>query len=277
MVEVTFSDGAAASLTEAARRGLLRGDAGEHEVFCLPLYLDVGQLEDDVLGPGRRRVIERIFEALPFRTDVANSLAQSATEALREIPRRLKGREPLRIWRSDSACEMCCSIFFMSWLSQLPARGRVTLCHLPPWIEREDGTVVMHTSCAELEPDDFARLAPFEREVPALLLAGMHFDWGQLKAQNAELRAVVSGHVMSVPASFYDFLLYGCLADMPEVFPEALLIGNVLGSTQIRMSDGWLALRIAGMVERGELGVVEENQDKDAPAYHRTLRKLMVR
>lgn len=276
MIEVTFSQGAHGALSDAISKELLENGM-EHEPYCLSLYLDVGRLEDDVLGAQRRKMIGRIHEGLAFGGEVTEEIIEQAAEAMREIPKHLKGAETLRIWYSDAPCELCDFVWFMGWLSQLPARGRVLLSHLPSWLEREDGTVVIPTSCAELEAADFPSLALFERDAPALMLAGMHFDWEQLKAQNADLRAVISGHVLSVPPDFYDFLIYECISQMPEVFPEALLIGNVLGTSQIRLSDGWLALRVAHMIEAGQLGIVEECADRDAPAYHRTLRKLTVR
>lgn len=272
MVEVTFSQGAAGSLRSAAGEGLLEPDMG-HEAYCLALHLDVGRLEADVLGELRRRTLEEVHAGLTFGSEVTADMLGEAADALREIPARLKGAEPLRIWCSDAPDEMCALVWFMSWLSQLPARGRVRLVHLPAWLERPDGTIVMHTSCAELAPEDFPLLLSYQREAPALLLAGMHFDWEQLLVQDAELRAVISGHVLSVPADFYDFLIDTCLERMDEVFPEALLIGNVMGSSQLHLSDGWLALRIARLVEAGRLAVVEECQEKHAPSYHRTLRK----
>lgn len=276
MIEVTFSQSAASCLQAARERGLGDEDLAE-TVYCLPLELDIGPLQPDVLGPERKATLDKLHAPLAFGTELADQALETAATALREIPVLLKNEEHLRIWGSDAPFEACGLVWFLSWLSQLPARGGIELVHLPAWLERPDGQLVMHTSCEELTPEDFAQLAHSATQAPALLLAGMDFEWKQLVAQNAPLRTALCGRVLSVPEDFYDFLLYQQITAMDDVFSEALLIGNALGYSQIGLSDGWLASRIEHMIKKGELGIVDASSDEGAPAYHRTLRKLTVR
>lgn len=277
LIDVTFSQTAASCLQIMQDRRLGDLDAS-NVVYCLPLELDVGPLQPDVLGPERKATLEQLYAPMALGPDMAEQALETAATALQEIPVRRKDEEDLRIWYSDAPFEACGFMWFMSWLSQLPSQRFLMYVHLPPWFQRPGGPLAMPTSCRELSPEDFAWLTNQQKDVRSLLLpAGLDFEWRQLVAQNAPLRTVLCGRVMSVPQNSYDFLLRQQISVMEDVFPEALLIGNVLGYSQIDVSEGWLALRIEHMIEKGELGVVDvsgEQGEQGAPAFHRTLRKL---
>ena len=55
-------------------------------------------------------------------------------------------------------------------------------------------------------------------------------------------------------------------------FLQAKVIGEVLGRDRPGVGDGFLALRMEKMIERGTLCVVTE-APSDAPGYHRMLRQ----
>jgi hypothetical protein len=108
-----------------------------------------------------------------------------------------------------------------------------------------------------------------ERELPAAEKR-LHSDlWKALKAENAPLRAVVNGKLISVPEDFYDHLI---IKHIPEgEFVMARLIGTVLGKYSLGVSDGWYALRVKKMIADRKLEIVRAEK-ADHP-YGNVLRK----
>ena len=99
--------------------------------------------------------------------------------------------------------------------------------------------------------------------------------WSQLQNENAPLRAMLNGKLQSVSEDIYDSFIFREIAEQPEQFKMALVIGNVLGKYQLGISDVWISSRIDKMIENGILDII-----KDAPKgdgnYCRILRKRSV-
>lgn len=96
--------------------------------------------------------------------------------------------------------------------------------------------------------------------------------WTQLQNENGPLRAMLNGKLQSVSEDIYDSFILREIAEQPEQFKMALVIGNVLGKYQLGISDVWISSRIDKMIENGILDII-----KDAPKgdgnYCRILRK----
>ena len=83
------------------------------------------------------------------------------------------------------------------------------------------------------------------------------------------LIASLDGRLLGVPEDFYDHLLYKRMPEGP--FLMARLIGEALGYYNVGVGDGWYALRIRAMIDRGELKVVEPGDGRQP--YKMTLCK----
>ena len=79
--------------------------------------------------------------------------------------------------------------------------------------------------------------------------------WGELVLENASLRAVVNGTVLSVSEDFYDFIIWNRLTDKPV--KECRPIGDILGQVPIGIGDWWYAARIEHFIRQGRIKVVE--------------------
>ena len=132
----------------------------------------------------------------------------------------------------------------------------MTALELPQWMPREDGTVQSCLSWGELVPGDWAAFLPLEREIPKSVRRAIAMEWAGLREENAPLRAVVNGRLVSVGEDFYDPFIR---AHIPNgVFRVAQLIGEVLGRERLGIGDWCLAKRIKAMLDQGELITVSK-------------------
>ena len=72
-------------------------------------------------------------------------------------------------------------------------------------------------------------------------LSACAMKWNQLQNENAPLRAMLNGKLQSVSEDIYDRFILREIAEQPEQFKMAIVIGNVLGKYQLGISDVWIS------------------------------------
>jgi hypothetical protein len=281
MIELVFSDSAAGGMKIAktirkggASRGAARAwrgsgdEAGDRngayepeglpgspgDIAKLHLALEIGDLSGLPDIESRR---EQVFEMLagpygdPGRRDHLDRFWEYNAEGFRRLKEAGETGEAVRIWWSDAPGETCGFSFALSLLKDAPCP--VTSVKLPHYLPR-GRDVVLFDSIGSMPPEELVRIAALEQPVDAAVRRGTAMEWETLAKENAPLRAVVNGSLLSVPEDFYDGLLR---AGMPEGdFKIVLLIGRVLGKLP-GVGDWWLYQRIKKMLQTGELEMVE--------------------
>ena len=109
-------------------------------------------------------------------------------------------------------------------------------------------------------------------QLPINYLRSLANRWEELQQENATLRAVLNGKLVSVPDSLYDIFILRELEKQEDEFNEAQLVGQVLGKYQLGIGDAWIALRIEQFIRDGLLIPITA-PESDAPIYHRILQK----
>ena len=262
---------------EAARKSWesavpLGGDAGD--AYGFNLALSTGPILEDTPGEERLQTLEMLFAPYPggLGRTAAQEMIASATDVLAAVHRRLLTGEAARIWYSTQPDELCGLHWFMAVLESWHAPSPIFLVRLPEWAQGEDGAVVFKNGWGEVSPEEWHRYLPFQQEAPKAFRLGCAARWQELKQENAPLRAVLNGRLVSVPEDLYDpFILREICLETGE-FHEAVLIGRVLGKYQLGISDGWLAHRIDTFVQSGLLTVTKQ-AEKGEPSYRRKLKK----
>lgn len=143
---------------------------------------------------------------------------------------------------------------------------------LVPEPERPGSVVASLTGWGEVEPPQFGRLAALGRPLPAGELRALARQWRLLQRENAPLRAVLNGRLLSLPETIYDPLIWREIEAQGKQFQEAVVVGRVLGRYQLGIGDGFCAQRIEAFIRQGLLQPVTE-PGPDEAAYHRILRR----
>ena len=265
MIEVVFSSGAKGSLMQGKPEG-------RKDIYAFELALSVGDISEDIPAIKRQMVLEDLLTAaLPGDKPMAARSVSEARENLHQILTRWGQGEDLRIWTSDCPDDRCGMVWLLAQLDGLKNRGKVWLVALPEWVDRGDNTLVQYRGWGEVEPGDWMKFSACQQEAPAILLRACRHQWKMLQEENAPLRAVVNGTLMSVPETFYDHVLQWALSRQPEEFSVGHLLAETLHK-QMGVGDGWFALRTEKLIQEGVLTVVKEAPPDDI-RYRRIVRK----
>lgn len=130
---------------------------------------------------------------------------------------------------------------------------------LPEYIQIQE-IVIEYQGWGEIVPEKINTFIRYEKKLSQLEIRMFNNNWLELIEDNSLLRAIVNGHLIGVPADFYDHLIYKQLRFKP--IKEARLIGDILGNYPLGIGDWWYALRIEHMIENNKIKIVEDSDRK---------------
>lgn len=264
MIEVTFTESACGGLMYARRLSF-----EVSMVTCLPLGLSMGNIRADVCGPERCAFLQgMICVNDPSLAHVAEEELETARKSMEQILRAAVSGEPVRLWYSDVPDEMC---GFYHILSVLPVGSDIRAVKLPEYTE-EGNILSTHNGWGAILPNQFAFFRKYEEKISENAHRMYRSRWKALVQENAPLRSVVNGKVISAGEELYDFYILRELNAREEVFHEAYLIGDILGKYQLGISDWFIHRRIQLFEAQGLLEPVDQAPDSE-PGYRRYLRK----
>lgn len=296
MLEVVFSDSAKGAMKMAKnynKENMLGGAIGyigkkpskielekqfegeavggsSNDVVCIGLNLDIGDIANEIDSKERKNEFTRVFGSVNFDDNEIERFFYSQREDFEKLLVTAKNGEPIRAWKSNTPFSACAFAFLCYSLQNIECK--ISIISLPEYWKTSDNTIQSCTDWAELSPGQFYRFLPLEREVSNIEKRLQSSLWNDLKAENAPLRALVNGKLISVPEDFYDHIINKNIPD--REFAMAHLIGTILGKYPLGVGDGWYALRIKKMIAENKLEIVA---DKDAShPYGKILRKLVL-
>lgn len=249
------------------------------DVFGFPLALSVGSVAENNFDEHRQQVLKQLYHIFPDdlgETErTAKEILQRAKDDWKALCARMATEEALRIWYSSQPDELCGLYWFMTQLDQLANPPELLyLVRLPEWETNENMQVLQKTSWGEVAPGEWHRYVSLQKPAPPLFRKSCAAHWQTLQQENAALRAVLNGQLVSVPETFYDDFILREIAAERETFQEAAVIGRILSKYRLGISDMWIALRIEELVRIGKLEVVSE-VEKGGLCYRRTLKKCI--
>lgn len=246
-----------------------------NDIYCFDLAWSIGEITESEIGSQRREVLHKLRSiwpqhALDDELEINRLKDQTNFDAVLE---RCATGEPIRVWYSHNPDEMCGMYWLLSQLRPIKSRGPVFLVKLPEWEYREDGVICSHNGWGEIGPGEWGLYQTLQQEAMPAFFSLCAAKWSQLREENAPLRVFLNGQLQSASDTIYDSFILREIEKQPEVFVEAIVVGNVLGKYQLGIGDAWVALRIEKMIEAGKLEVVEPAAEGDI-IYRQKLRKL---
>lgn len=268
MIEILFSESAAASLKEA--QFLSNPD----DVYCFGLSWDMGDISEEGIGEKRLAVLTALYSVYDDDTQKGAKIQfDTAVKDFAEVTERLNSGENVRIWYSDNPYDRCGLLWFTAQLRNISGySGKVYTVKLPKYLFSENtNTITELYSWGEVEPSQWYRYLEYAQDKTREYW-GYAQQWWNLKRENSSLRAVLNGKVRSVEEDIYDKYIWDEIDFEDEEFIQASVIGKVLGRYQLGIGDAFVALRMEKFIESEILQVVPKTSRGPA-MYHRKLRK----
>ncbi len=249
------------------------------DVYGFNFVLSVGDISENQPGIKRMQTLEHLYSVYPNGEgrQAAQEMFKKANEDLKTVRERAETGESLRIWYSNHPDEMCGLYWFMEQLDQWKAHsGQVSIVKLPEWEADEKGNIVRKSGWGEAAPREWHRYPALQKPVLPVFIQSCASHWKELQRENAPLRAMLNGQLVSASEKLYDEFILREIAAEGEKFQEAVIIGRVLGKYQLGIGDSWAAIRIEEMIRTGKLETVTAAAE-DMPAYHRLLKKRIYK
>lgn len=225
------------------------------DIFYFDFNLSMGDLTQPIeLCYGSRKRLFAEMRNIQNYEEGSKSLRlvkQSWDKAIKSyegFKERIKNNEDVRIWLDTTPNDICGFLFAMELLSKVSSK--VSVIVLPKY-EIQEGRVIEHSSWGEINPLDYYKYGKYEQELPKEMIDALAWKWCELKKENAPLRAVINGKVVSVEEDFYDSFIRQAFPS--EESTVIRMIGEIIANQPLFLSDSFIANRIKTMLANGEL------------------------
>jgi hypothetical protein len=194
------------------------------DVVYIGFSLDVGDISGQIDGCERKNVFQKVWGCVDFDERETEKFFHMQREDLEKLVTTATQGTPIRIWKSNAPYSACAFAFVCDVLRNIDCKTSVV--SLPKYRKIDENTIESYSNWGEISPGQFYSFLPLERELPNIEKHMESNLWQNLKAENAPLRAVVNGNLISVQEDFYDHIIIKNIPD--EEFVMAQLIGRIL-------------------------------------------------
>lgn len=261
MFEVVFGE-SEKSLINFALREISK------DVVSIGYSLDIGDISGKIDGLERKNLFKELWHCVDFNEiETENYFEGQRTDMEKLLTAAIDGI-PIRIWKSNSPYSICGFAFVCNLLKDINCK--ITVVSLPEYSKTEDNGLVSYSGWGEVPPSKLHTFLQFERDVTNIEKQLQSDIWQKMKTENAPLRAVVNGTLISVPENFYDHIIINNIPN--NEFAMVSLIGRLLGKYQLGIGDGWYSLRIQKMIKENKLKIISD-EDTSRP-YRKVLKKV---
>lgn len=254
MIEILFGESEAGSM-KIAKSIQKRGSASQ--VVELSFDLDVGDISGELCGEAREAQCLKKFSAGKWRdADTDEQQREHWAYLLKQVDRfktyAAEG-EAMRIWYSPAPYSMCGFYQVCSMLKDYDCP--VSVVKMPEYQVVNGTEMVIPQSWGEVGHEKILQFARDEKPLSRTEVIYYADLWEELAKENAPLRAVVNGRLISVPADFYDFMVERGIEERP--FRAAKLLCHAM-DYQMGVSDDLFLESVQSMIDDGRLIVVDE-------------------
>jgi len=237
------------------------------DVVNIGFSLDVGDISGAIDGNERQNIFRKVWGRFDFDNKEQEQFFQNQRKDMEQLISAAKDGIPIRIWKSNAPYSTCGFYYVCYVLKNIDCN--VSVVSLPEYNHVSESEIVAYSHWGEVAVGKFYQFLPLEKQLSQIEKRIVSDYWHDLMEENAPLRAIINGKLISVPENFYDFIITNNLPD--NDFIMARFIGKLLGEYSLGISDSWYALRIDKMIEENKL-IVVENKDQSHP-YGKVLRK----
>ncbi|MCG8698289.1 MAG: DUF1835 domain-containing protein [Bacteroidales bacterium] len=240
------------------------------DVVYIGFALDIGDISGEFDGIERQNVFQKIWGRFNFDDNEQEQFFHNQRKDMEKLLSAVINGIPIRIWKSNTPYSTCGFYFICNILRNIDCE--INVVSLPEYKQVSENEIVTYGDWGQIQSGKFYQFLTLERQLSQSEKLMFSNRWCDLVRENAPLRAIVNGKLISVPEDYYDYIITKNIPD--DDFLIARLIGKIMGNYDLGVSDSWYALRIDKMIEEKKL-IIVENKDMSHP-YGKILKKVMV-
>ncbi len=243
------------------------------DILCLEYNLAFGDISEKIPADKRYQYLHQSISTM-YPSDKHGNLAdewvsdlkKKNQKYLKELKKAIKEGMPLRIWYSSAPDELNSFYWLMSFLDGKKYYTNVSTVYIAPdyW---QRSYFCLGTGM--LAPEDYYDALKLEKILSEKQIKAYSERWKNLKKENAPMRLMVSGNLVSLPEDFLDSFIYRTMDGLEETFTIARLVGDVMGVFELGVGDRQLFERVRHIIKHGDLILEEEWQDKPMATHVR--------
>ena len=199
--------------------------------------------------------------------ELEKSILKFWSNTMKDLQRLKQGADKVRVW-VDHTPEAACGLLFVADLL-INTDTEIHIVSLPKACQSKDKPSTKYWSWSEVPAELFGTFLDHEKILTKEEVRELSLEWKRLQFENASLRVVEKGKVISALESYYDDLIR---KEFPrETCRVGELIGRVLGNPKIPTGDVFIAKRIKCFIQNGEL---EQVTDKEKGFYSHVIQAI---
>lgn len=197
------------------------------------------------------------FDKYNEHEDMESTINEFWERCIEDLEKLKSNPSKIRIWFDHTPDAQCGLLFLANLLND--SKTEIHIVELPKKITRKDNCVVEYRGWGGVEPQLYGTFLDNERVLAEQEILDLSANWELLKKENAQLRVVENGCIISADKSYYDDLIR-------KEFPKdtckiAHIIGSALEKQNILTGDVFIAKRIQEFIRCGELKIIENKKD----------------
>ncbi len=236
------------------------------DIICLEMLLEYGDISRKIPGKKRNQAIYELISTMypeqrngDIAKEWASGIITNNNKNLKLLKDAISNKEEIRVWYSSSPSEINGFYWLMNYLDENKYYENISAVFLPP-----DYWTGTYYCCAwgQMPPEKWYETLSLEKAIAEDQIKQCSEKWKELQRENHMLRLMISGNVVSLQEVFLDAIIRDTLRKMPETFKIARLIGEVMGTSGLMLSDLIVFSRVNSMIQNGELVLAEDWQEQ---------------
>ena len=236
------------------------------DIICLELLLEYGDISGKIPSMKRKECIYELIGTMYPEERNGNTAKEwvsgifsNNTWYLKLLEDTISNGDEIRIWYSSCPSEINGFYWLMNYLDEHKYYEKISAVFLPPnyWLDK-------YYCCAwgQMLPKRWFETLSLEKAITEEQIRHCSEKWKELQRENGMLRLMISGNVVSLQKEFLDSIIRDTLRKMPGSFKISRLVGEVMGSSGLMLSDLIIFARVNSLIENGELVLAEEWQEQ---------------
>lgn len=225
---------------EVTKRNMKMSNSNEFEnVLCIGYALDVGPIDYNDNMEERKDIFKRLEFPFEFSQSEIDVFFDRQQNDIKELLDFAKTHEHIRFWRSREPHNLCAFAYACYLLSNI--KCDISYIDLP-----ED-----MLSWSFVPSNKYCEYLHLEEKLDLNKKLFYINKWIELKNENASMRAIVNGSLISVDERFYDWFILSSINEDGSIIADVIV--NISNNYRLGISPYLIYLRIMAMINANKL------------------------